>query len=736
MKKNILATAIYVVLLLVLSACSHNVSEESGNNEHDMMSGYRWFASSVDQLVSWSTDIIRVEILDSRAEMINIGSTEPEIINHLVHRLRVLEVFYGEAQVGEILEIAQIDVQLGEHWLYDVPPQYFVYGEEIIFFAQNFNNTDIGSRPMILVCPGQSEYRVRASGEIGASEFIGGIVATYDANPEIADFTFENQNLWSTITLTVGDLILIRYEAGLGPRPYNLQPPVGVDRSRLNESIARAEYYLPQNYMLPGWDNVQYLLDVAIHVRDNPYSRQIHINPASSRLRHAMLFLGIDTSAPVPTPPSNVTPSPTPAGNPTQTGTIGTTQTAAPWRLYPDGTLVIAPGTITWPAAQSPWHNYRSYILRVIIEGPITAGPSIRGLFAHLPYVTEIIDLHYFDTSGVTNMNSMFNGSESLAYLDVSSWDTSNVTSMAAMFNSISATSLDVSNWDTSQVTTMNRMFQYATNLTTLDVSSWDTSNVTDMEALFHDTAITSLDVSNWNTSNVTSMNRLFQRTPNLATLDVSSWNTGKVTDMTGMFDGASSLTAIDVSNWDTSNVVQMRRLFSGTTNVTALDVSNWNTSSATNMEGMFINTGATNLDLSRWSTSNVTTMANMFNGAAGIVTLDLSNFDTRNVTSMNRMFQNMTNLSTLDISGWNTSNVTDMFQMFGRADALRQISLGEDFRFVTDGGVLLLRSGIWRNMGSVGNTATTPAGTYVLTTAELIAHHNANPTLDTWVMD
>jgi len=660
MKKLLFIITVCIALSLTIVACSHELEVEY------YPSGDTPVFDTVERLAIRATDIIRAEVIDSRTEWIftillhNPNEVmDDELISHYtrihtIHRLKVVEVFRGDAEIGDILEVMQPGGRLGNSELINNRRQHFEYGDELVFFARNFREFEFGHLPMSLVSQLQGAYRIAPSSD-EAEAFAEGIISAFNANPNLASFTLEGTNEWNNVVVTVGDLMQIRYEAGLGP--------------------------------YPGY-----------------------------------------TPTPTPTPP--------PTGNPTQTGKIGTTQTAAPWRLYPDGTLVISPGTITWPAAQSPWHNYRSYILRVIIEGPITSGPSIRGLFAHLPYVTEIIDLHYFDTSGVTNMNSMFNGSVSLAYLDVSSWDTSNVTSMAAMFNSIAATSLDVSNWDTSQVTTMNRMFQYATNLTTLDVSGWDTSNVTDMEALFHDTAITSLDVSNWNTSNVTSMNRLFQRTPNLTNLDVSSWNTGKVTDMTGMFDGASSLTTINVSNWDTNNVTQMRRLFSGTTNVTALDVSNWNTGSATNMEGMFINIGAANLDLSRWNTSNVTTMANMFNGAAGIVNLDISNFNTRNVTSMNRMFQNMTNLATLDISGWNTSNVTDMFQMFGRADALRQISLGEDFRFVTDSGVILLRSGTWRNMGSVGNADTTPAGTYVLTTAELMTHHNANPVLDTWVMD
>ena len=414
------------------------------------------------------------------------------------------------------------------------------------------------------------------------------------------------------------------------------------------------------------------------------------------------------------------TPTPPPGNPPTHTGTL----TTAPWRIYPDGTLAISPGSITWPAAQSPWHNYREIITQVVIEGPITAGPSLRGLFAHLANVTEITGLNYLDTTAVTNMRGMFNGAGSLAYLDVSAWDTSNVTDMAAMFNSIAATSLDVSGWDTSRVSTMNRMFQYANNLTTLDVSNWDTGNVTDMEAIFHDTAITTLDVSGWNTSQVTTMNRMFQRTPNLAALDVSRWDTGNVTDMTGIFDGATSLTALDISNWDTGRVVQMRRMFTDTRGITTLDVSRWDVGSVETMEGMFSGAGVTTLDLSRWDTGNVRSMSTMFTDTA-ISSLDLSNWNTANVTTMNRMFQRMANLETLNISGFDTGNVRDMFQMFSNASALRQLSLGDNFRFVENGGAIMLRAGTWGNAG----------GVYTLTTPELMMHHNASPAREMWII-
>ena len=55
---------------------------------------------------------------------------------------------------------------------------------------------------------------------------------------------------------------------------------------------------------------------------------------------------------------------------------------------------------------------------------------------------------------------------------------------MFAWCNSL--TSLDLSNFDTSKVTDMNSMFYYCSSLTSLDLSNFDTNNVTNMSDMFH----------------------------------------------------------------------------------------------------------------------------------------------------------------------------------------------------------------------------------------------------------
>ena len=114
--------------------------------------------------------------------------------------------------------------------------------------------------------------------------------------------------------------------------------------------------------------------------------------------------------------------------------------------------------------------------------GPILPGSNSK----LLPYLTKI-DLSSWDTSNITEMNSMFKGCSSLTSLDLSNFDTSNVTSMSNMFYGCwKITSLDLSNFDTSKVTNMSYMFSGCPSLTSLDLSNFDTSKVTNMNNIFN----------------------------------------------------------------------------------------------------------------------------------------------------------------------------------------------------------------------------------------------------------
>ena len=131
----------------------------------------------------------------------------------------------------------------------------------------------------------------------------------------------------------------------------------------------------------------------------------------------------------------------------------------------------------------------------------------------------ESIDLSQFDSSKVTNMNSLFSGCTALKSINFSNINTSSVLDMSNMFyNCRSLQILNLSNFDTSYLLNMNSMFRNAQNLISLDISNFDTSKVTDMGYLF---------------SGCSSLKNLYY----LSVLDSSS-----VIVKTGMFDGCTQL--------------------------------------------------------------------------------------------------------------------------------------------------------------------------------------------------
>ena len=295
------------------------------------------------------------------------------------------------------------------------------------------------------------------------------------------------------------------------------------------------------------------------------------------------------------------------------------------------------------------------YELTFVSETNIEANQNSSYLFYYLSNVKEIA-FDNFDTSQVTNMNSMFASCRSLTSLDVSKFNTSQVTNMSYMFNQCrNLTSLDVSKFDTSKVTDMYYMFYSCSSLTSLDVSKFDTSQVTDMRYMFGSCkSLTSLDVSKFDTSKVTNMGFMFYECSSLTSLDVSKFNTSQVTNMGSMFSFCSSLTSLEVSKFDTSQVTNMSWMFEYCESLTSLDVSNFDTSKVTNMSWMFAYCSRlTSLDVSKFDTSKVTNMSWMFYSCSSLTTIYVSEYN------------EITN------KGWTTKNVTDSSKMFSDATKL-----------------------------------------------------------------
>ena len=92
---------------------------------------------------------------------------------------------------------------------------------------------------------------------------------------------------------------------------------------------------------------------------------------------------------------------------------------------------------------------------------------------------TEFEYIHLWDTSNVTNMNSMFEDAVNVEHLNVSSFDTTKVSDMSGMFmNCTKLKELDLSNFTTNNVTNIRYMFYNCQSLESLNLSGWDLTTV------------------------------------------------------------------------------------------------------------------------------------------------------------------------------------------------------------------------------------------------------------------
>ena len=71
----------------------------------------------------------------------------------------------------------------------------------------------------------------------------------------------------------------------------------------------------------------------------------------------------------------------------------------------------------------------------------------------------ESISLGDIDTSKITDMSVLFEGSQRDNFSGIENWDVSNVTGMSRMFKNVKYFNQDISTWDVYSVKYMNEMF-------------------------------------------------------------------------------------------------------------------------------------------------------------------------------------------------------------------------------------------------------------------------------------
>ncbi len=264
-----------------------------------------------------------------------------------------------------------------------------------------------------------------------------------------------------------------------------------------------------------------------------------------------------------------------------------------------------------------------------------------------------------WDTTNVTNMNSLFQQKGDQFNEPLNDWNTHNVTNMHGMFSFARAFNQPLHKWDTGQVTEMRFMFLSAHQFNQ-PLNNWNTSQVTDTKGMFYFAHNFNQPLDNWNTSKVTNMNSMFWYAISF-NQPLNKWDTSQVQDMKAMFFCAVRFNQ-PLSDWKTSRVTDMGGMFREATRFNQ-PLNHWNTSQVTNMWDMFYFAHKFNQPLDNWNTSNVQIMNRMFFHAISF-NQPLNKWDTSQVQGMNGMFSGARRFNQ-PLSDWNTSRVADMEEMF-----------------------------------------------------------------------
>lgn len=187
---------------------------------------------------------------------------------------------------------------------------------------------------------------------------------------------------------------------------------------------------------------------------------------------------------------------------------------------------------------------------------------------------------------------------------DLNFIDTSLITDMSELFKDLTIRNIEIDEWDTSKVTNMNSMFAYCRKFEGTGLEKWDVSNVTDMQEMFAYCKNFNGDLSSWELPKITSLYLTFYKCSNFRGTGLENWDVSNINDMSYAFSGCKSLIA-DFSYWDVSNVSHMQYAFKECESLDC-DLSSWATkvSRVLDMSYAFYKCKNLHCDLSGWKLS------------------------------------------------------------------------------------------------------------------------------------
>jgi len=269
MGKRIISVIIVFMLSVVLFACDNQPESEAPPPDVNMAPapasaveapvGDVWISNSIEEVIWRSTDIIRAEVIDSREEMINTGFRTS---NHTVTRLRVLEVYKGDTEIGDIVEVMQ---RLAPSDSRNLPCGNYGYNfslnrdDDFVFFLHNDNSPQFEHLPMVIASDFQGVYTF-PSDEINT-----GIVEAFQQDSSVETLVLDGLSPHNDLTLTIGDLLGIMSIYSSSTSMHNVEVILQEsDFVLFVESLAHARseitdkdlmiYFRGRHSYLPNWE--------------------------------------------------------------------------------------------------------------------------------------------------------------------------------------------------------------------------------------------------------------------------------------------------------------------------------------------------------------------------------------------------------------------------------------------------------------------------------------------------
>jgi len=206
---------IFPIFLFVVVGCGSNLVTI------EIPGGYPFLSGSVDRLILDSTHIVMAKILDSSAD----SSLSDEVVRvdgeewpmpYTIYRLRILEVYMGNVEEGDIIEVAEIGGRVGNREVICTWQIPLTYGDVLIFFLGSWNV----QQPLSFRYPRETIYWPAQRPRQPLSFRYPRETIYWPAPPGSSpDVVLMNYSTWNNLVLTVGDLERIAKESGLRPPP-------------------------------------------------------------------------------------------------------------------------------------------------------------------------------------------------------------------------------------------------------------------------------------------------------------------------------------------------------------------------------------------------------------------------------------------------------------------------------------------------------------------------------------